>query len=669
MAHIKPLSALKSELPPEPEGPFDFFMAQRKINAQTLLAYVIALVAISFSLYQVFTGHFIQPRPHVHRSIHLAFALILCFLIYPLGRKSFRDKLNWFFVLDALLIALVIGIEAWFIWDLDAFLEKEGMLTRLDEIIILVYMAIVLEATRRAVGWPLVWVTLFFIFHSHFAPYFPGILNGPAAAWEWFLEAQVIQSYGIFSIPIAVVSAYVALFIIFSVVLTETGAGKFFIDLAVGLMGWQAGGPAKTAVVASSMFGTISGSVVANVVGTGSVTIPLMKGIGYRNAFAGAVEACASTGGQIMPPVMGAVAFVMAEFMGIPYIKVAAAAAIPAVMFYFSLFIQVHLEARKLGLKGLPREQLPRILPVLKSGVHLSLPIIVVVWILVEGMTPMKAAFWGLVLLFVLAFLKKDSRPTPYSFFKMMETAGRVVAPVSIACAAAGIIIGCVFTSGVGLRLSSYIIELSRGYTFLALILTMVVCTILGMGLTTTAVYVTVAALVIPTLIKMGVNPMAAHMFALYYGCLSAITPPVALGAYAAAGLADANPMKTGFIAWRLGLAGFIVPFMFVYAPEILLEGDWMSTISTSLSALIGIFCLAAAVEGWMFIKENLIQRLLLFAASILLIKPGLYTDMAGLVLLAVVLIWQKLQLRNAAPVTLSGKGSLTPEKLKDRAG
>lgn len=661
MAEIKPLAIMKSELPPEPEGPFDFLMSQKKISSRTLLAFFIALTAISFSLYQIFTGHFIQPRPHVHRSIHLSFALILIFFIFPLGRKSFKDKLNWFFWVDATLIALVIGFEAWMIWDLDAFLEKEGMLSWLDQIIILVYIALVLEATRRSVGWPLVWVTLFFILHAFFAPYFPGILNGPAASREWFFEAQVIQSYGIFSIPIAVVASYVALFIIFSVVLNETGAGKFFIDLAVGLMGWQAGGPAKTAVVASSLFGTISGSVVANVVGTGSVTIPMMKGIGYPRAFAGAVEACASTGGQIMPPVMGAVAFVMAEFMGVPYIKVAAAAAIPAIMFYFSLFVQVHLEARKLGLKGLPREQLPRILTVLKSGIHLSLPIIVVVWILVEGMTPMKAAFWGLVLLFFLAFLKKDSRPTPYSFFKMMEIAGRVVAPVSIACAAAGIIIGCVFTSGVGLRLSSYIIELSKGYTFLALILTMVTCTILGMGLTTTAVYVTVAALVIPTLIKMGVNPMAAHMFALYYGCLSAITPPVAIGAYAAAGIADSNPMRTGFIAWRLGLAGFIVPFMFVYAPEILLEGDWMRTLSTSLTALIGIFCLASSVEGWMFREESLIQRLILFAASILLIKPGLFTDLVGLALLAFVILWQKLQARAAAPAKLPKEGSLTP--------
>jgi TRAP transporter 4TM/12TM fusion protein len=661
MAAFKPLSALKAELSPEPEGPFDFFVAQKKINARTLLAYFITLIAISFSFYQIFTGHFIQPRPHVHRSMHLAFALILSFLIFPLGRKSFKEKLNWFFGVDIALITLVIAIEAWIIWDLDAFLEKEGMLSWLDQIIIAVYIGIVLEATRRAVGWPLMAVALFFILHAFFAPYFPGFLNGPAASREWFLEAQVIQSYGIFSIPIAVVASYVALFIIFSVVLNETGAGKFFIDLAVGLMGWQAGGPAKTAVIGSSMFGTISGSVVANVVGTGSVTIPLMKGIGYPRAFAGAVEACASTGGQIMPPVMGAVAFVMAEFIGIPYIKVAAAATIPAVMYYFSLFVQVHLEARKLGLRGLPREQLPRIIPVLKSGVHLSIPIIAIVWILVQGMTPMKAAFWGLVLLFVLSFLKKESRPTPYSFFRMMEISGRTVAPVSVACAAAGIIIGCVFTSGVGLRLSSFILEISKGYTFLALIMTMVTCVILGMGLTTTAVYVTVAALVIPTLIKMGVNPISAHMFALYFGCLSMITPPVAIGAYAAAGIADANPMRTGFIAWRLGIAGFIVPFMFVYAPEIVLEGSWVRTISTSVTALIGIFCLASSVEGWMFGKENPVQRLFLFAAAVTLIKPGLWTDLTGMVLLAAVILWQKLQGQAGPSAKIAKAGWFSP--------
>lgn len=636
------------QLPKEPEGPFEFLMSQQKFSGLLLVAFFIAIVAITFSLYQIFTGYFTQPRPQAHRSMHLAFALILIFLLHPLGRKSWRDKLNWLSLIDFAIIAAVIGIEVWIVWDLDAFLYKEGSITKLDHIIVMTYIIIILEATRRSVGWPLVLVVVFFIFHARFAPFFPSVFNGPSVPWDWFVEAQMIQSYGIFSIPIAVVAGYVALFIIFAEVLNQTGAGKFFIDIAVALMGWQAGGPAKTAVVASGAFGTISGSVVANVVGTGSVTIPLMKGIGYPRHFAGAVEAVASTGGQIMPPVMGAVAFVMAEFMGVPYIKVAAAAAIPATMYYFSLFVQVHLEAKKVGLSGLPREQLPRIRPVLISGVHLVIPLIVLVWILVEGATPAKAAFWGLSLIFLLAFLKKETRPTPYAFFKMMEKAGRVVAPVSIACASAGIIIGCIFASGVGLRFSSFVIEISGGSMVAALFVTMIACTILGMGLTTTAVYVTVAALIIPTLIKMGVVKMAAHMFALYYGCLSAITPPVAIGAYAAAGLADANPMKTGFTAWRLGLAGFIVPFMFVYAPEILLEGPPILILSTSCSALIGIFCLASSVEGWLYTKENWIQRLLLFIAACLLIKPGWRTDLAGAVLLTIVIIWQKMQIRSA---------------------
>jgi TRAP transporter 4TM/12TM fusion protein len=644
-------------LPKEPQGPFEFFMSQPKFSGLTLLAFFMAGVSITFSLYQIFTGHFTQPRPQAHRSMHLAFALILTFLAFPLGRKSWKDKVNWLSLVDFVLIALVIGIEAWIVWDLDAFLNKEGSITTTDHIIAMTYIIIILEATRRAVGWPLVWVVVFFILHSAFAPYFPGVFHGPAVPWDWFVEAQLIQSYGIFSIPIAVLAAYVALFIIFAEVLNQTGAGRFFIDIAVALMGWQAGGPAKTAVVASGAFGTISGSVVANVVGTGSVTIPMMKGIGYPKHFAGAVEAVASTGGQIMPPVMGAVAFVMAEFMGIPYIKVAAAAAIPAVMYYCSLFVQVHFEAKKVGLVGLPRERLPKIWPVFKGGLHLLIPLIILVWLLVEGATPAKAAFWGLVFIFLFAFLKKGSRPTPYSFFIMMEKAGRVVAPVSIACASAGIIIGCIFASGLSMRFSSLVIEISGGNMVIALLLTMVACTILGMGLTTTAVYVTVAALIIPTLIKMGVVPIAAHMFALYYGCLSAITPPVCIGAYAAAGLADSNPMKTGFTAWRLGLAGFIVPFMFVYAPEILLAGPLYLILSTSISALIGIFCLASSIEGWLYTKENWMQRLMLFAAACLLIKPGWKTDLAGVILLGIVIIWQKAQVRafkKLSPIALA---------------
>ncbi len=655
---------IRMELPKEPPGPFEVLLSQKQLNMQTLVALFIAGVAITFALYQIYTGHFNQPRPQAHRSMHLAFALILTFLIFPLGRKSWKEKPDWLFLVDLMLIALVIWIEYWIVWDLDAFLDKEGMITREDQIITIIYMSLIMEATRRAVGWALVLAALLFILHSFYAPYFPGILNGPASPMDWFVECQLIQSYGIFSIPIAVVSAYVALFIIFSVVLSETGAGKFFIDMAVALMGWQAGGPAKTAVVASSTFGTISGSVVANVVGTGSVTIPLMKGIGYPRTFAGAVEAAASTGGQIMPPVMGAVAFVMAEFMGVPYIKVAAAAAIPAILYYFSLFVQVHLEAKKLGLVGLPREQLPKIWPVLKSGIHLVIPVIIIVWILVKGMTPMKAAFWGLVSIFFLAFLKKESRPNPYSFLKMMEKAGRVVAPVSVACATAGIIIGCVFASGVGMRFSSFIIEVSGGHLIPALFLTMIACIILGMGLTTTAVYVTVAALIIPVLMKMGITKMAAHMFALYYGVISMITPPVAIGAYAAAGIADANPMRTGFVAWRLGIAGFIVPFMFVYAPEILLEGPLIRIVSTSITALIGIYCLASSVEGWMFTRENLFQRLLLFISAISLIKPGLMTDTIGISLLVLVIIWQKIQVRGhrISPVAPLKEESGSPE-------
>ena len=401
------------EMPKDPEGPFEYLMARQKLSGHSLVVFFIAAIAISFTLYQLFCGHFTMPRPQAHRATHLNLALILTFLIYPLGRKSWREPLTWHFLIDLLLIGLVIFIEFFIVWDLEAFISKEGAIETKDKIVCMTYIALILEGTRRGVGWSLVLVTLGLIFYCRFAEYFPGVLNGPNTHWAWFTEVQMIHAYGIFSIPIAVVAAYVALFIIFAVFLLETGAGKFFLDMAIATMGWQAGGPAKAAVVASSSFGSISGSVVANVVGTGSVTIPLMKSIGYPKHVAGAVEAVASTGGQLMPPVMGAAAFVMAEFMGIPYIKVATAAVIPAILYYTSLFTQVHLMAKKMGMVGLPKSQLPKIKPIIKSGVHLVVPMVIIVWILAKGMTPMKAGFWGLVSIFLLSFVKKIAGPPP----------------------------------------------------------------------------------------------------------------------------------------------------------------------------------------------------------------------------------------------------------------
>jgi len=367
-----------------------------------------------------------------------------------------------------------------------------------------------------------------------------------------------------------------------------------------------------------------------------------MKQTGYRAQFAGAVESVASSGGMIMPPVMGVVAFIMAEFMGVPYIKVAFAAAIPACLYFLSLFIQVHLEGVKSGLRPLPKEVLPNLWQTLHEGWHLLIPVVVIVGFLVVGYTVMMAAFWGVVSVFCTTLFKKETRMDPLRLFSALEASAKTIAPVTAACASAGIIIGCIFSSGLGMRFSTLIVQLAGDQMWLALVFTMIVSIILGMGLTASAVYITLAALVIPSLIKMEVYPMSGHMFALYFGVISGITPPVALAAYAGAGIAGSNPMRTGYTACRLGFAGFIVPFMFVYSPELVLHGAPMRIVWTTFTAVLGISCLAAAAEGWFSTNLNLLERALLLAASIAFINPRIGTTAVAFALLIMVIVIQQ---------------------------
>ncbi len=642
-------------------GIFDWLLTQNRMSWLMVLGILISGLAISFSLYQFFTGYFPAPQAHLHRSIHLNMLLILSFLLWPLGRKSWRDRFHLLTVIDIVCIVLVIAIQVWISYDVDEFVFKEGNLSVLDQFMTMLYLALVLEITRRNVGLPLVVVTLFFIAHTLFSDWFPGVLYGPPTSVEWLAEMEVIQTYGLFGVPLMAMSSYVALFIIFAVLLLNSGAGKFFIKLALALTGRQIGGPAKAAVVASAMMGTVSGSVIGNVVGTGSFTIPLMKQTGYRAQFAGAVEAVASSGGMIMPPVMGVVAFIMAEFMGVPYIQVAFAAAIPACLYFLSLFMQVHLEGVKSGLRPLPREILPDFWQTLKEGWHLLIPLVVIVGFLVVGYTVMMAAFWGVVAVFCTTLLKKETRMEPLRLFSALEVSAKTIAPVTAACASAGIIIGCIFSSGLGMRFSTLIVQLAGDQLWLALLFTMIVSIVLGMGLTASAVYITLAALVIPSLIKMEVYPMAGHMFALYFGVISGITPPVALAAYAGAGIAGSNPMRTGYTACRIGIAGFIVPFMFVYSPELVLHGTPVRIVWTTLTAVLGIGCLAAAAEGWLSTNLNVLERALLLAAAIAFINPRITTTAAAFVLLIAVIVWQQAKIfrQRKIPEGVKARGPL----------
>jgi len=619
---------------------------------------VSAIIAIALAIFHLYVAAFGTPEGRSFRSVHLTVMLTLAIFMFPLFRKSIRDPLvvpgdprNGLrmagFGIDLLLVALVLFVEIYTIWDIEAFQLRLGDKYPPDLIVGGILIVLVFEATRRAVGWAMVCVTGFFVFHTLFANHFFGFFYGPPVRFGKFIDTLFVASDGVFGIPLYVCATYIVLFIIFGAVLIRSGAGRFFIDLAVALTGHRIGGPAKAAAVASNFMGTVSGSAVANVVTTGSFTIPLMKNLGYRPRFAAAVEACASSGGQITPPIMGAAAFVMAEFLEVPYTTIIVAAAIPAFLYFATIYFMVHLEADKHNIGSIPKEQLPRVGEVLAGGWHLLIALFVLIYFLLVGYTPMKSAIWGIGTLFALSFINKGTRMSPVDLMAALEAGVRATVPVTIACACAGIIIGSVFVSGLGLKFTQSVIEISHGNLLVLLALTGVSAIVLGMGITTTAVYITVAALIVPALIKSGIVPIAAHMFAFYFGVVSAITPPVALASFAAAAIAKTPPMATAVESTRIGIAKYIVPLVFVYDPSLLFVGPlWLTAVSTAL-AMTGLWVLTIGLEGWYRGPVNPLQRLVvLIAATLILLPPldriadlpGYVADTAGLALAAIVL-------------------------------
>ncbi|MCF8107912.1 MAG: TRAP transporter permease [Desulfohalobiaceae bacterium] len=609
----------------------------------------ICLLAVTLSLYHLFVAYAGSLEAHAFRSTHLSFIMVLCFLTRPLGRKSFTDRINHWIWADLGIIGLTIAIQVYTLWDLESFIFRRGDLTNWDIGLGILYILLLLEATRRVVGWAMVLIALFFLLQTAFSDYFFSIFYGPPSDLFTIVDYLWMRENGIFGIPIMVMATYIFLFILFGAILIRSGAGRFFINVALALTGSRVGGPAKASIVSSCLMASISGSAVANVVTTGSFTIPLMKRIGYKSHFAGAVEACASSGGQIMPPVMGAAAFVIAEFMNIPYLQVALAGLFPALIYFFSIFVMVHFEARKQNLETISRDELPNLKQELKRSGHLFLSILIIILLLVLGYTPMFAAFWAIISIFILSSLRPETRMTPLDMFSALEEGARKAIPVSIACATAGIIIGCVFVSGLGMEFSNVIVKLSGGYLPIALILTMFASLILGMGLTTTAVYITLAALIIPALIQMGVVPIAAHMFAFYFGLVSAITPPVALASFAAAGIAESNPMQTGVHSFRLGIAKYVLPFVFVYNAGMLFEGSWAQIILGILGGFAGIYALTVTAEGWLFDRVGWLTRLLMVPCALLIFHPDLGTDLVGWGLLAGIIIVHLARIRKQA--------------------
>jgi TRAP transporter 4TM/12TM fusion protein len=605
----------------------EWLLDQEKGPLAYPLELVICLLSISLSIYHLYVAYAGSLEAHAFRSTHLAFVMVLCFLLRPLGRSEWTAPKNAWFGLDLLFIFLTIAIQVYTLWDLEAFIFRRGDLNTLDLWAGGILLILLLEATRRTVGWAMVIIAGFFLIQTAYSNYFFSIFYGPPSSWFTIIDYLFMRENGIYGIPLMVMATYIFLFVLFGAILVRSGAGRFFINVAMALTGSRIGGPAKASVVSSCLMASVSGSAVANVVTTGSFTIPLMKRIGYRPYFAGAVEACASSGGQIMPPVMGAAAFVIAEFMNVPYLTVAVAGLFPAVIYFFSIFVMVHFEARKKNLSTVPKEELPNLKEELKKGGHLFISILIIVGLLIAGYTPMFAAFGGIISILVLSSLRPETRMTPSQMFSAFEEGARQAIPVSIACATAGIIIGCVFVSGLGNKFTGLIELLSGGYLWATLILTMFASLILGMGLTTTAVYITLAALVIPALIKMGVAPMAAHFFAFYFGLVSAITPPVALASFAAAGIAGSNPMQTGYHSFRLGIAKYLLPFMFVYNPALVFDGNWYQIIAAVATGFAGIYALTVTTEGWLLRRAGFMTRVLMAIAAFSMFFPQIVTS------------------------------------------
>jgi TRAP transporter 4TM/12TM fusion protein len=608
--------------------------AQPTAPISRTLRWLVMAVAVAMSLYHMYVAAFGPPEAIIFRGTHLLFTLILVFLLYPTrpGRPRWR-------ALDAVLLLLGAGFILHIFLNYDYFINRIiyiDELTPWDRFYAVVAVAIVLEATRRVIGLSLPLTAIaFLVYAAGFTRVAPDVL----------MEQLYLSTEGIFGSTLGVSASYVMLFVLFGAFMERSGTGQLFMDFAMSITGHTAGGPGKVAIVSSSLFGTVSGSAVANVMVDGPITIPLMKRTGFRPPFAAAVEAVASTGGQIMPPVMGAAAFVMAEFLSVPYAQVALWAVVPAVLYYLAVFVAVHLEAKRYRLAGVPKAELPRFGAVMAARGHLFVPVFVVLFGLMLGYSAPRCALAGALACIPVALLRARTRAGIgwRNVVDALVDGARNTLAVAMACACAGIVIGCVTITGLGITFTQVVVTLSHNALAAALALTALAGIVLGMGMPTTPSYIVMVSLLVPAVIKLGATAPAAHMFAFYFAILSAITPPVALAVFAAAGLARTSIWSTGWEAMRVAAPAYIIPFMFIYEPSLLLIGDWTVSLTSFATALIGVTCLAAGLQGYLVRETPWWQRAMLLVAAILLIKPGYLTDAAGLVLLALVVVAQRM--------------------------
>lgn len=615
------------------------------------LRILVSVIAVSFALYHMYAAYAMPFVTLKHRSLHVAIVLCLIFLLYPGWKKASRKTLS---LLDAILAVVSLGTAGYiFLYYLD-IVNRGGIPSSLDVTFAVITCVLVLEAARRVTGWELTVMALFFVAYAYLGPYLPGDFGHRGYTLSDIANYMYVTTEGIFGDAISVSASYIVLFIIFGAFLSKSGMGTLFNDLSLALAGSSKGGPAKVGVIASAIHGSINGSAVASVVTTGSFTIPMMKRVGYKPEFAAAVEATAAVGGQILPPIMGAAAFIMAETLGVSYVTIVIAAIIPAIMYYFGLLVQVHLRADRDNLRGLDKSELPSVKDVLRERGHMLIPLILLVVLLMMGYTPTLVAVATIVGTIVIAAFRKSSRMGLRDVLQALENGIRDTLGVAAACAAVGITVGVFSLTGLGLKLANIILMMGSGSLFMTLFFTMLASIILGLGLPSIPCYIITATMAAPALSMYGIDPLSAHLFVFYFGAIANLTPPIALAAFAGAGIAGSEPQRTGWISCKLALAGFIVPFIFIYKPALLIHDSGVTDIATAtITTVLAVIALAAATEGFLFVRMNWLVRALLIAAGVLMIFPEILLGGSGLAIFVAVVILQYVKKRNSAVIAM----------------
>ncbi len=598
-------------------------------------------LAVALSLFQIYTAGLTALTALVQRSVHLGAILCLAFLTQPPFKGIRRDRFNAWWALDLGLVALTVYCVLYLNVNLLDIFERQGDWIPSDIVVSVIGVLLVLEACRRVIGLVMTGICVAFLLYAYFGPYMPELIIHKGYSVERIATTLWLTTEGVFGIPVGVAATFVFIFVLFGAFLEVSGGGNFFIDLAYALTGRFSGGPAKTSVIASGFMGSVSGSAVGNVVATGSFTIPMMKRVGYAPHVAGAIEAAASTGGQLMPPIMGAGAFLMAEFTNTSYLHIIKVAFVPAVLYYITVLLFVHFEAKKAGIHGQPRDRLPRALTVLRENLHFLIPVAVLIAALLAHVSPMKAGFYAVVSVWLASLARRKSRMGPRQLLEALEKGARGAVVVSVACAAAGIIVGMVTLTGLGLKFSGLVLDLSMGVEVLAILLIGLASLVLGMGLPVTASYIVLVILAGPALEEMGVPTLVAHMIVFWYSQDANVTPPVSLASFAGAGIAGADPMRTAFVSWKLAKGLYIIPIVMAYRP-LLLNGPPLEVVATILATTAGLVSFAAALDRYLLRPATWVETGLFVLAALALFWPGLATDLVGYVLLGAAVFLQR---------------------------